>query len=68
MTMSFAEYAEGEEMTGQGTWSFDEEVLTFSFETEAGARFSGTASGRTDDFTIEGQWSNGVQGKIILTR
>jgi hypothetical protein len=68
MTMSFVETVEGEGITGQGTWSFDESSLTFSFESEAGARFSGTTRGNTDDFTIDGQWSNGVEGKVRLTR
>jgi hypothetical protein len=68
MTMSSVEYVDGEEFTGRGTWSFDTYSLTFSFETEAGARFSGTTRGNTDDFTIDGQWSNGTLGKIRLTR
>jgi hypothetical protein len=68
MTMSSVEYVDGEKFTGQGTWSFDKSSLTFSFETEAGARFSGTTQGNTNDFTIDGQWSNGSPGKIRLTR
>jgi hypothetical protein len=68
MTMSFVEYVDGEQVTGQGTWSFEQSSLTFSFETEAGAMFSGTTSGRTNDFTIDGQWSNGVPGEIRLTQ
>jgi hypothetical protein len=68
MTMSFVETVEGEEVTGQGVWSFEESSLTFSFETEAGARFSGTTEGNTNDFTIDGQWSNGVEGEIRLTQ
>ena len=67
-TMSFVEYADGEQITGRGTWSFDKDDLTFSFETEAGANFSGTTRGNIDDFTIDGEWSNGVQGEIRLTR
>jgi hypothetical protein len=68
MTMSSVEYVDGEEFAGQGTWSFDKYSLTFSFETEAGARFSGTTQGNTNDFTIDGQWSNGTPGEIRLTR
>jgi hypothetical protein len=68
MTMAFVEYVEGEQVTGQGTWSFERSSLTFSFETEAEARFSGTTRGNTNDFTIDGRWSNGVQGEIRLTR
>ena len=68
MTMSFVEYVDGEEIRGRGTWSFDNEDLTFTFESEAGARFSGTTRGRTDDFTIDGQWSNGIEGEIRLRR
>ncbi len=68
MTMSFVEYVDGEQVTGQGTWSFEQSSLTFSFETEAEARFSGTTRGNTNDFTIDGQWSNGVLGEIRLTR
>ncbi len=67
-TMSFVEYVDGERVTGQGTWSFDKDDLTFSFETEAGARFSGTTRGNTNDFTIDGEWSNGVEGKVRLTQ
>jgi hypothetical protein len=68
MTMSSVEYVDGEKFAGQGTWSFDKYNLTFSFETEAGARFSGTTQGNTNDFTIDGQWSNGAPGEIKLTR
>jgi hypothetical protein len=68
MTMSSVEYVEGEDFPGEGTWSFDSDSLIFSFETDAGAKFSGTTRGNTDDFTIDGQWSNGVQGKIRLKR
>jgi hypothetical protein len=68
MTMSSVEYVESDEFSGQGTWSFDTDSLTFSFETDAGAIFSGTTEGNTNDFTIDGQWSNGVEGEIRLTR
>jgi hypothetical protein len=68
MTMSSVEYVEGEEFTGQGTWSFDPDSLVFSFETDAGAKFSGATRGNINDFTIDGQWSNGVEGEIRLTR
>ena len=53
---------------GSGTWKFNPMSMTVSVDWEPGGEFSGSVSGNTADFTINGRWSNGGAGTLRFQR
>lgn len=56
------------------TWKWDQAKRQFTFDWNCDGKykghgyFEGPVSGNTNDFTINGTWSNGSQGKLTIKR
>ena len=60
------EFREGTFFTGDGVWNYANGE--FSFASTAGAFFSGTVSGSTNNFYLTGFWTNGTDGILDFVR
>ena len=67
-TGSVREWIDNEVRTGALNWSFNESTNTLSFAVIDGGQFSGKASGNTNNFTLNGTWSNGFPGTVTFSR
>ncbi|MGD8769555.1 MAG: tetratricopeptide repeat protein, partial [Desulfobacterales bacterium] len=62
------EVLNGETLEGPIGWSFDESTDIFSVWVVDGGSFSGPVTGTTDNFTLDGTWSNGEPGTVNFAR
>lgn len=65
---SYLETLGEEQNSGTLTWRFDASNNTLSFTSDGGARFSGTATGDLNNFTLTGTWAGGASGTIQFIR
>jgi tetratricopeptide (TPR) repeat protein len=65
---SYLETMDGQQNSGTLTWGFNPSNNTLSFTSDGGARFSGTATGVLDNFTLNGTWAGGSPGTIHFVR
>jgi len=62
------ERVSGRDLNDTGTWTYDRANRVFSFKIPNGGSFSGTVSGNSADFVVDGTWNNGTRGQMRFRR
>ncbi len=57
-----------EPIEGQGAWTWTQSERFFTLDWDPGGYFEGEITGNTNDFTIDGTWSNDSKGQLRIYR